>query len=489
MMGPHTTTRILFANPNALPLSRPNLVDRFTPTTTTTSIGAGSGTGAAVPVLAPAKAKHAINCSSPSSPDTNSYSPTSILYCSNGTSKSTTAANSTAAANSTRTSTHPVDIIPARTVAITGASGGIGLETVKNLVETLPNLRLLILCVRDVKKTERTVAALPPLHACVSPHDPGATGADLEQGRVGAQGERIEEIKIKIVPVNLSDSFSIISCIDDIYDILQDTPLDLLICNAGVMACPLDYSTATISISEPAQSSKPPPQRESQKQKKLQNALNRARSDPLQSSTGMPTTRSILTKIESQYFINFLSHALLTDRLLPSLQASEAARVVFVSSLAVAISKGRASAPTVVEKNYNNVTDGNYRRWNCYGDSKLAMSLFARALSDRDCGAGVEFVSLHPGIVQTELARHILQKWAQFRLPDPIAALFGLISPQQGAKLSLELAKALPHSLESGAMYTGVGGKQASANIIPLLQNQQAVDDLYNDTKAFLDSI
>lgn len=337
---------------------------------------------------------------------------------------------------------------------MTGASGGIGFETVKGLLSSLPFVELIILAVRDVARTRDAVSSLPT-------------------------NTRGDSVAVEIVAVDLSNSDSVVACIEAVYDLIGNRALDLLVCNAGVMAPPLQYSKATITVSSP-----PPPSADHDKE-----AGEGSNSGRLQQQQQQATSAtSITTAIEQQYFVNFIAHALLTDRLLPLLRHSPNARVVFVSSLAVAMAQTRRSPPCVAEKTGNTVTSANYSRWGCYADSKLAMSLFAKAMSQRE-PRSIEFVSLHPGIVQTDLARYILPKWLQFPIPDPVAALFGLLSPEQGARLSLDLAKAMPDTLESGAMYTGLGRKKAGRSVIPLLDNQQAVDELYNDTKAFIDSI
>lgn len=340
---------------------------------------------------------------------------------------------------------------------VTGASGGIGFETVKGLLSSLPFVELVILAVRDVARTRDAVVSLP-----------ANTGSD-------------NGVAVEIVAVDLSDSDSVVACVEAVYDLIGNRALDLLVCNAGVMAPPLQYSKATITVSPPP----PPPSADDNDDAEDGSGNSRWQQQQQQQAT---SATSITTAIEQQYFVNFISHALLTDRLLPLLRHSSNARVVFVSSLAVAMAQTRQSPPCVAEKTGNTVTAANYSRWGCYADSKLAMSLFAKALSQRE-PRSIEFVSLHPGIVQTDLARHILPKWLQFPIPDAVAAVFGLLSPEQGARLSLDLAKAMPDTLESGAMYTALGRKQAGRNLIPLLDSQQAVDQLYNDTKAFIDSI
>lgn len=51
------------------------------------------------------------------------------------------------------------------------------------------------------------------------------------------------------------------------------------------------------------------------------------------------------------------------------------------------------------EKNYNSV--------NAYSQSKLANVMFTRELAKRLQGTGVTVYSLHPGVISTELTRHL----------------------------------------------------------------------------------
>lgn len=51
------------------------------------------------------------------------------------------------------------------------------------------------------------------------------------------------------------------------------------------------------------------------------------------------------------------------------------------------------------EKSYNSV--------GAYGQSKLANVMFTRELAKRLTGTGVTVYSLHPGVISTELSRHL----------------------------------------------------------------------------------
>ena len=55
-----------------------------------------------------------------------------------------------------------------------------------------------------------------------------------------------------------------------------------------------------------------------------------------------------------------------------------------------------------------------YHPWRMYGRSKLANIMFASALARRFAGTGRTANSLHPGVIQTNLARHVDNAEAMF---------------------------------------------------------------------------
>lgn len=310
---------------------------------------------------------------------------------------------------------------PARTAVITGASGGIGAETAAGLVRDLTTLTRLFLCVRNVAKGE---SIAEPLRA---------------DGRVD----------VKVVPVELSSATSVRACAERLTAELGDDPLDLLLCNAGIMAPPLGFAE--------------------------------------QEGEGE------FARIEQQFFVNHLSHALLTQRLLPLLRRGEGGRVIFVSSMAASLARARESAPVIAEKTPAALNQGSYARWGAYAESKLAMSMYACSLARRE--ESVESVSLHPGIVQTELVRYVLPErlanmmnagaapnWLQRGL-----SWFGLKTPQQGAELSLELACMPRGEVDDGNMYVAKGGKKMRDSMAPLLRNEVECDKVFEDAQRFVD--
>lgn len=134
--------------------------------------------------------------------------------------------------------------------------------------------------------------------------------------------------------------------------------------------------------------------------------------------------------VEKQFATNHLGHFLLIHELLPCLGRIRPARVVMVSSAA------HLQAPA------NGIDFGNldgskgYSGWRAYGQSKLANVLFANELARR-LPAGSTANSLHPGIIRTNLGRH---------MQGPLPLLMGLfmwpfmVGVERGAATSCYLA-------------------------------------------------
>jgi len=152
----------------------------------------------------------------------------------------------------------------------------------------------------------------------------------------------------KFLPLEceLSNPKSIEECVQQIQS--QSLKIDILICNAGIMALP-----------------------------RLEKAFG----------------------YELQFFTNHIGHFYLVKRLLTSL--SEEARIVVVSS----------SAHFMAPKNgidFENLKgEKSYDPWIAYGQSKMANVLFAKGLAKRFEGTKKTAFALHPGVIQTNLSRYM----------------------------------------------------------------------------------
>ena len=118
----------------------------------------------------------------------------------------------------------------------------------------------------------------------------------------------------------------------------------------------------------------------------------------------LPARETTPAGFEKQIGVNHFAHHLLVSLLRPALvaRADKPARIVYVSSLAHArgsvdvadlhFAKGRAYSP-----------------WVAYGQSKKANMLEARELADqlRASAPHITVASLHPGVIATNLARHM----------------------------------------------------------------------------------
>ena len=108
----------------------------------------------------------------------------------------------------------------------------------------------------------------------------------------------------------------------------------------------------------------------------------------------------IVNGVERQFAVNHVGHFLLTQRLLDQVVAADAGRVVVVSSGA------HRWAPNGIR--FDNL-DGSqdYDPREAYGVSKTANGLFSRELARRLAGTNATSNSLHPGVIPTNLSRHL----------------------------------------------------------------------------------
>ncbi len=200
-----------------------------------------------------------------------------------------------------------------KTALVTGCNSGLGLETMR-------------------------VLALRGAHVI------GAARTE-EKAKEATQG-----MKGKVTPVacELSDFESVVACADAVTAL--DTPIDMLICNAGIMALPT-----------------------------------------LEQKYGL----------ELQFVTNHLGHFLLVNKLLPKVIDADAGRIVMLSSSA------HMQAPKEGIQFDNLSGEDGYSAWRAYGQSKLANALFALDLSERLKDTTVTANSLHPGVIATNLGRNM----------------------------------------------------------------------------------
>lgn len=152
--------------------------------------------------------------------------------------------------------------------------------------------------------------------------------------------------KLCTVKLDLSDLDSIFHCADVI--IGKYDKLDLLINNAGVMVPPFSHTKQGFEL---------------------------------------------------QFGTNHLGHFALTGKLLPLILKTDASRIVSISSIIAY--KGK------IDFNDLNYDHKPYKKWDAYGQSKLANLLFAMELAKRLRDKGYETIATaaHPGVATTNLMR------------------------------------------------------------------------------------
>lgn len=166
----------------------------------------------------------------------------------------------------------------------------------------------------------------------------------------------------------LSEPDSVRACVEQA---AKHGPIDVILCNAGVMALP---------------------------------------------------ERTVVHGQELQFLTNHIGHFMLVTGLLDHL--SDDARVVVLSSAV------HTWAPPV-GIDFDDITlAASYTPNRAYGHSKLANLLFARALARRFADTKRTANALHPGVIATNLGRHMA---LPFRMAMPIAAAIALKTVPQGA--------------------------------------------------------
>lgn len=128
----------------------------------------------------------------------------------------------------------------------------------------------------------------------------------------------------------------------------------------------------------------------------------------------LPTVQQV-EGVERQLFVNHVGHFVLVTGLLDRL--GDAGRVVMLSSGA-----HRYAERGIELDNADGTTD--YAPWRMYGRSKLANILFARSLAQRFAGTAQVAISLHPGVIQTNLGRHVPDAPAMYaRMKDSLRSV------------------------------------------------------------------
>lgn len=132
--------------------------------------------------------------------------------------------------------------------------------------------------------------------------------------------------------------------------------------------------------------------------------------------------------IEQQIGVNHFGHAYLVQ-LLENLLKSTATKELPATIVVVSSGAHFSSYPEGVRLSLAAINDNStYHEGRAYGQSKLANVLFAQELAERLKPYNVLVNAIHPGVVHTELARHIGESiYARFPGPIDLLDKFGLV--------------------------------------------------------------
>jgi NAD(P)-dependent dehydrogenase (short-subunit alcohol dehydrogenase family) len=200
-------------------------------------------------------------------------------------------------------------------ILVTGVSAGLGVETARTLAA----------------RGAKVVGAVRDIDKALAATEQVRTGARLGGG-------------LDLVELDLASLASVRSCADALLTI--DKPFDLVIANAGIMACPKSFTK---------------------------------------------------DGFETQFGTNHLGHFVLINRIASLFKPGS--RLVNLSSAG-----HRYSDVDLDDPNFER-TD--YQEFMAYGRSKTANILFAVEFDRRHRDRGVRATAVHPGGIQTELARHM----------------------------------------------------------------------------------
>ena len=239
-----------------------------------------------------------------------------------------------------------------KVAVVTGASAGLGIETARVLAAA--GARVLLVA-RDGKKLEPVLQSL--------------------------QAE-LPDAQLDSALMDLADLDSIRTAAADI--VARFGCIDLLINNAGVMACPLARTAQGFEL---------------------------------------------------QFGTNHLGHFLFTSLLAPALvagaaQSGQDSRVIALSSAGHRFGEMNFEDPNYERRDYD--------KWVAYGQSKTANALFAVGLDARFRERGVRAFAVHPGVIMTELSRYMVpEDFELLRAAAPPGEEMTFKSVEQGAATSV----------------------------------------------------
>ena len=172
----------------------------------------------------------------------------------------------------------------------------------------------------------------------------------------------------------------------------------------------------------------------------------------------VPKERIITSEgIETQFAVNYIAPYLLSRLLLDMLKKSSPSRIVNTSS--VAHTSGNLNVDDFQGLN------GKYafRGMRTYCNSKLALTIDTVELAKELEGTGVTCNAVHPGGVNTNIARDFIPKFMQ-----PLKAYMLRLSPKEGANPIIEVACSDKYEKVSGKYFDRFKEKEPSKKVFDI---------------------
>ena len=197
----------------------------------------------------------------------------------------------------------------------------------------------------------------------------------------------------------------------------------------------------------------------------------------LMNNAGTMCTHYVRTEdgFEHTVAVNYLAPYLLTRRLLPIMH--EGSRIVNMISCTYAIGK---IGPHFFTKG----REGSFFRIPIYSNTKLALWLFTRELSERVKGRGITVNAADPGIVSTNIIR--MDEWF-----DPLTDIFFrpfIRTPRQGAETAIRLLLDEQFGNLTGRMFASSKEKKVSEKYMHHPQTKELWKMTEQNLGRFLDS-
>jgi retinol dehydrogenase-14 len=184
---------------------------------------------------------------------------------------------------------------------------------------------------------------------------------------------------------------------------------------------------------------------------------------------------------ETQFATNHFNHALLTLLLLPKLEESgtdsQPARIVMVTSTLYEYGKVRD-----VDFRPRGVCSDLYDKRKAYQNSKLCALLFSQELSRRlqERRTPVNVYVASPGLVLTNLGRHVKYSWPKMLLLIPLSIF--LRSPSQGCQTVLHCAVSQALSGSTGKFYRNCKETMFRGEVRDTVSRAVMARDVYQKT-------